>query len=105
MYHGFSRTFTQSRTETGEKRAGHKLEKNDIAQGHDIDCLEANMSKMSSLTGGLEPQYTIAVTCTHIHKLCDTPTGTLTALRPAIKDEKVGWLLAQILEIIPFLLK
>ena len=46
MYHGFSRTFTQSRTETGEKRAGHKLEKNDIAQGHDIDCLEANMSNV-----------------------------------------------------------
>ena len=63
--HGFSRTFTQSRTETGEKRTGQKLEKNDIAQGHDTGWLEANRSKMSSLTGGLEPQYTITVTCAH----------------------------------------
>ena len=105
MCHGFSRTFTQSRTETGEKRTGQKLEKNDIAQGHDTGWLEANRSKMSSLTGGLEPQYTITVTCAHTHKLRDTPAGALTALRPTIKDEKAGWLLAQILEILPFLLK
>ena len=42
-------------SETGGKGAGHNLWKNDIAQGHDINWLEPNGSKMVDKSTSTRP--------------------------------------------------
>ena len=75
---------------TGGKWAGCNFWKKDIAQGHIINCLESNGSKMADKSILLWPWSSIS-------RLNDTPRGTMTFPRHYQKTKK--WAVAQFLEI------
>ena len=75
---------------TGKKWAGHNFWKEDIAQGHIINRLESNGSKMADKSIFLRPWSSIS-------RLNDTPRGTMTFPRHYQKTKK--WTVPHFLEI------
>ena len=77
--------------ETGVKRAGHRLLKNDRAIGCDENRLEPNRPKTGHKSNSTKPWASLhtLLFLLHISKLSDTPTSTNTDPRPTIKDQRV----------------
>ena len=73
----------------GRKGAGHNFWQNGIAQGHNINQLKSNGSKMTDKSNSTKPWFSIC-------KLNDTPRGARTVPRHCQKTEE--WVVPQLLE-------